>query len=98
MAEIIRTDGSVENLSPPTGDGYTLEEVKSALGFADRCLLQEVRLGRRHALLIDEEGKLTGRAFNRSATMLALGFQALMPGDYIVGNALLVVCDNAEWR
>jgi hypothetical protein len=97
MAKIIRSDGSVIDPPAPAGDGYTLEEVKAALGFEDRCLIQELPLGPRHALLIDEEGKLTGRPFNRAATFLAAGLGALFDDDFIVGDALLVKCRGDEW-
>jgi hypothetical protein len=97
MAEIIRANGDVLDAPPPTGDGYTLDEVKAALGFEDRCLIQEVRLGNGHALLIDEEGKIVDREPNLAATMLAMGLGALFPGDWIVGNAMLVKCKGTEW-
>lgn len=97
MAEIIRVNGDVLDAPPPTGEGYTLKEVKEALGFEDRCLIQELPLGDGHALLLDEEGKLTGRPFNQAATLLAMGFGALFVGDYIVGNAMLVKCRGGEW-
>ena len=97
MADIIRTNGDVLDAPPPAGNGYTLEEVKAALGFESRCLIQAVPLDDNHALLIDEEGKLVDREPNQAATILAMGLGALFPGDYIVGNALLVKCEGTEW-
>jgi hypothetical protein len=97
MAEIIRTNGEVLAAPPPAGDGYTLDEVKTALGFEPRCYIEKLPLGPRHALLIDEDGKAKGRPLNRAATLLALGLGALFPDDYIVGNALLVNCEGSEW-
>jgi hypothetical protein len=97
MALVLKTDGSVTKAPAPVGVGYTLKEVKAALGLDDRRLIEEVRIGRTHALLIDEEGKLQDLPLNPGATLLAMKYGALFAGDYIVGNAMWVEIDGTEW-
>ena len=38
---------------------------------------------------MNEEGKILGLEFNCFATSLACMFNAIRPGDYIVGNVLI---------
>mgnify|MGYP001576913111 CR=1 FL=1 len=88
VRRLIKPDGSVEPY-PPKGKTYTLEELQKAVGGyieilhpPDRALL----------MVINEEGKLQGLPPNEAATRL-MG-DRLLPGDYIVGNAL--VCWNKD--
>jgi hypothetical protein len=87
MAKLLTVDGKERVVSPANASrGFTLDEVYELL---DCDLVQVVELGDGQAMIIDEEGKVYGRKGpNPAATKLAQPY--LMPGDEIVGHALVV--------
>lgn len=85
MATLIRVDG-MESPFAGKKKQLSLEEMQGAVG----GYIEVVRLKHWRRLVIDEEGKLKSRPPNPRATMLALADDALLPGDYIVGDALLL--------
>jgi hypothetical protein len=60
----------------------------------DCRLIEIVYLSRKKIMVIDEEGKLTDKAYNSKATRVAHQHGAIAPFDYIAGHAL--VCDSKE--
>ena len=97
MAQIFHVDGRVTELPPPTGGGYTLDEVKVALGCDASCFIEELPIGEDESLLIDESGKIRHLALNLGATVFAITHGALSANDYIVGNALYVRNRDGCW-
>ena len=81
----IRPSGEISTC--PCGDdgSITLEEMQEAVG----GYIEVVRLAfDRLVMIVNEEGKLRGLPYNPAATAI-MGVGGL-PGDYIVGTALLV--------
>jgi hypothetical protein len=96
MAQVLHIDGRVSEVAPPAnGVGYTLEEVKDALGIGRDRFIQQIPLGGSTVMLFDEEGKLVGLPVNDGATRFA--YEVLFPGDYIVGPAMVVQLRDGEW-
>ena len=87
VRRLIKPDGSVEPY-PPRGKTYTLEELQKAVG----GYIQILTMPDGKLMVFNEEGKLKGLPPNEAATRL-MGSQ-LLPGDFIVGNAL--VCLNKD--
>ncbi len=93
MARLISTDGSERDIAPANGTDFTLEEMYAALG----CdMIEIVYLLDDRIMVIDEEGKLSGKAENGTATMLAADDLGIRPSDYIAGTAL--ICADGEVR
>ena len=82
--KLLKADGSVTDY-PPKGKTYTLEEMQTAVG----GYIEIVHVGRRHLMVVNEEGKLNGLPVNKKATELYNN-----PNDEIVGDAL--VCSNQD--
>ena len=91
MAKLIKVDGSVTEVTPRNGRDFTLDELRAHVGCE---WIEIVRLpgGSGDFLVVDEEGKLNGKARNEKATKM----YGRMPFDYIVGNALH--CKKGEVR
>jgi hypothetical protein len=88
MATLIKPDGTRTKVKPANGKNFTLGELRTLVG----CQWVEVAYingPKGSFLVVDEEGKLNGKAYNTVATGI-YGH----PGDYIVGNALL--CKDGE--
>lgn len=93
MAQIIRTDGTVQANQPASEDGYTLAELRAAIGggYIDILHLQDGRL-----MIVDEEGKLKDLPVNAQATELwrqGREGRAAAAGQ-ILGDALVCTTDE----
>jgi hypothetical protein len=91
MARLYKTDGSVTDVMPESGEAFTLEELYRLL----HCeTIEAVTLRSGLVLVLDEEGKLKRPVppENLNAELLALG--VLRPDDYIVGDALLCTAEQ----
>ena len=91
MAEIIKTDGTRQEVRPANGAHFTLEEMQTIVeGYVEQVWLDE-----NTTMFLNEEGKLEGLPFNIEATKVFLSHH---PGtnDFIVGNVL--VCNNNQIR
>ena len=92
MATLLKPDGTIiENVTPANGKDFQLQELYDLV----ECEMIEIvrRIGRhssRSVIVIDEEGKLTGKPLNQNATNVA----KIDHRDCIVGNAL--VCEDGE--
>lgn len=84
MAQLIKTDGTVQEVTPANGKGFTLEELQGFVG----GYIEPVRLGPGKTMLVNEEGLGMELAYNSVASELA--------GQPLVGNA--VVVDGKEWN
>ena len=82
----ICADGSVTPYPPASGQCYTAEELKAAIGGA---WLRIVKTWDDRLMVLDDEGKRKGLPVNEAATDL---YQ--FAGDPIVGDVL--VCES--WR
>ena len=86
MSLLITTDNTTTQVRPADGDRFTLDEVYDLIGCR---MVQEVYTRDGKSMLIDEEGKLTGKPVNQLATY---AYQWGMD-DEIVGTALIVEGD-----
>ncbi len=84
---IIRANGEVEERLPITGEHYTLEEMRDAIGGG---WIEIVQTTDGRLMVLDEEGKLKGLPINLEATGRYLHGDT----DFICGDVL--VCES--WR
>lgn len=90
MALLLNIDGSQETVAAKQSPHFTLQELQALVG----GLIEVVYLPDGTLLIINEEGKLEGLAYNEQATLRALG--CLWPGDYIAGVAVIVSMQEME--
>lgn len=88
-ATIIHTDGSEEKVVPANGNDFSLEEAQKIVG----GYIEVVNLTDGNILVCNEEGKLMSMENNPKATEIAVKHNALLEGDYMVGNVLLCSSD-----
>ena len=74
----------IENINPKNGTDFTLEEVYAYVGSP----VQLLDVSENEYALINEEGKYRDMDYNSLATELLDGI--IFPGDYIVGNMMIV--------
>lgn len=84
MALVLEVDGSRRPVEPASPPSFTLEELQGLVS----GYIELVSLGDGSLLVINEEGKLQGFAYNEQATARARGY--LFAGDYIAGPAVVV--------
>lgn len=89
MAQLIRVDGTEQQLIPSTGVSFSLAELQDLVGGYIEIL--ELPSGR--LLVLDEEGKLAGKPINPRATWLGAVAQ-IAHSEVIVGDVL--VCTATE--
>jgi hypothetical protein len=99
MAQVLHIDGRVADVSPPADGsaGYTLDEVKDALGLDKGRPIEQLRLGGELVMLFDEEGKFVELPLNVAATKLAFVEGGIASNDFIVGPAMVVRLRDAKW-
>lgn len=90
MAELIRTDGTVETVTPENGKTFSLQEMYELIGCS---LVQVIYLVDGRIMWLDEEGKFKEHQINTQATKLLIEAGGMM-GDYVAGNAL--ICSDSE--
>lgn len=91
MATLYRENGTTEEVVPKNGKSFTLEELQTLVGGDIELVYPLIP---KKILVVNEEGKLKGMAYNREATKVARS--GLKPDDLIVGPALL--CSMKEVR
>ena len=104
MAILIDIDGTETEVKPDDGKSFHLEQLYKLLE-CDMVELQMLGEGVHPAgpqMIMDEEGKLTGKETNEKATKLwakthdlTVG-QLMAHGDHIVGKVL--ICSRGEFR
>lgn len=90
MATLIQTNGKRRMVQPANGTDFSLEEVYRLLNIER---VEMVYLADGRIMLLDEEGKLTGAAFNQSASLLY--GRGRIAYDTIAGDVL--VCKETEF-
>lgn len=90
-AMILKTDGSVQKVQPANGSDFTLEELQ---GFVDG-LIEIIDIGSDMIMVVNEEGKGV-LELNSMATVIAKARSAILPHDYIAGNALMCPSDMVQ--
>ncbi|MBI4201193.1 MAG: DUF3846 domain-containing protein [Chloroflexi bacterium] len=88
MAEVIKTDGIRQEITPREGKRFKLEELQAIVG----GFIEIVALPGRRIMVLNEEGKLKQLPSNAAATALARG--TIAGSDFIVGDVL--VCLSKE--
>lgn len=87
MAQLLKADGNVENVTPKNGFKFSLDEMQKAVGgYIELVYLPD------GILVVNEEGKVHGLPVNMLATDLVQQERGAF--DVIVGDALL--CDMSE--
>jgi hypothetical protein len=86
MATLLRPDGRIENVKPPNGSSWSLDELQTLVGGN----IEVARTHEGHYLVFDEDGKAKGKPPNFAAT------QAFLYGEYdiILGEALVIDNDR----
>lgn len=84
MATVFEVDGSRRDVHPATPPSFTLEELQALVGGP----IELVTTYDDNVFFINEEGKLRGLPYNAQATVYLA--HRLLPGDYIVGPAVLM--------
>lgn len=90
-ALILKTDGSVQKVQPANGSDFTLEELQ---GFVEG-LIEIIDIGSDMIMVVNEEGKGV-LELNKKATVIAKARSAILPHDYIAGNALMCPSDMVQ--
>ena len=88
QAQILRTDGSRDNISPKNGKKFTFSG--EAYDLIDATMIQVCETHDNRLLLVDEEGKMSGKRVNDAATALYI----YGAHDPIVGDA--IVCGKRQ--
>jgi hypothetical protein len=89
VAWLLTTDGAAVEIYPKNGrTSFTLQELQHYVGgYIEAVYMQDGRV-----LIVNEEGKLHGLAFNYRATAHAAN---VLVNDHIVGNAVLCTMEEA---
>jgi hypothetical protein len=86
---VINVDGTQREVSPANGSDYSLEEMRDLIG----CKwIQIINTHDGRSMVIDEEGKLTGKEINMTAT----GLYQYGKYDPVVGNVLVCGSDRVR--
>ena len=90
MARLIKAIGGETEITPKNGKMFELEEAQKLV----RGYIQIIPLDGENVMVMDEEGKFKHNIANSTATRIAEQHNALLPGDYIVGD--VIICKNDE--
>lgn len=88
MATVYKSNGECYEVQPKNGTDFKLEELHNIIG----GYIETISIGNDKIMIVDEEGKLKGRQFNKNATLLFQLYNG--NSDFIVGTAL--VCKKSE--
>jgi len=91
MAKWIRVSGEVSDVTPANGKHFSLAEMQRFVGGYIEIIPAQDPL---FSLVINEEGKLNGLPRNETATSMTRG--VVMPGDFVVGDVLIISNDEIE--
>ena len=90
MARLIKAIGGESEITPKNGKKFGLKEAQELV----RGYIQIIPLDGENVMVMDEEGKFKHNIANSTATIIAEQHNALLPGDYIVGD--VIICKNDE--
>jgi hypothetical protein len=86
MAKLLRADGSEENLQPPNGVHWNVNELQILVG----GYVEVVNTHDGRYLVLDEEGKLKRKPLNIAATrMYQYGRRDVIAGDVVLVDTRL---------
>lgn len=91
MAKIIKTDGTIVEVTPQNGTDFKLEELQKIVG----GYIEVLRLTDNEIMVANEEGKFCC-AYNHEATQIAKEYETIYKNDYICGDVL--ICNDDEVR
>lgn len=91
MAKIIKTDGTIVEVTPQNGTDFQLEELQKIVG----GYIEILRLTDNEIMVANEEGKFYC-TYNHKATQIAKEYEAIYKSDYICGDVL--ICNDDEVR
>lgn len=91
MAKIIKTDGTIVEVTPQNGTDFQLEELQKIVG----GYIEVLRLTDNEIMVANEEGKFCC-AYNHKATQIGKEYKAIHKSDYICGDIL--ICNDDEVR
>ena len=78
--------GNAIDIAPADAE-FTLDELQGLVGGTIQIIpLEQIGM----MMVMDDEGKLKGLPRNDSATALARSCNALLPGDYVAGVAVVI--------
>jgi hypothetical protein len=84
VAKVIAPDGTITDVEPINGSDFKLAELYAHT----QCqIVQMIPMPDGRTMWFDEEGKMNGKEENPTATDMVAKW--LLPGDYIVGHALV---------
>lgn len=92
VAKIIYPDGRIAEVQSKDGRYFSWEEMKGIVGGRIEIIYPKSSHGA--VMVINEEGKLIGLPLNTTASAIWLESGETLPGDYIVGVALL--CHDSQ--
>ena len=95
-ARLISEDGTITNIKPANGINFSLQELYKLIDceLVEVKAVKNIRVSFKPApgyIIMDEEGKLRGKALNAMATQLYGN-----PNDFIVGK--VVVCSKSMFK
>lgn len=83
-SHVLKTDGTVEKVTPEDGKHFSLKELQAIVG----GYIEILRLSNDVIMVLNEEGKLKGLPFNPNANKIYKDYFNI-GNDYLVGNVLL---------
>lgn len=86
MPKLIKADGTTKKISPANGSSFQLKEL---YGLLECRTIELVDLSGGKMMIIDEEGKLSQKKPNRTATDIAHKNNSIFSSDFIAGHAIL---------
>lgn len=93
MAELIKSNGDTQEITPKNGKSFTLEEVYKLL----TCETVEViPLPKKRYMIIDEEGKLKPNPVQNFEGTYLLHQARGISDDYIVGD--VIICETKQFK
>ena len=90
MAKLIKTDGTVTTVTPVNGSDFKAEEIHNLIGGH----FEMIPLDNNACMLVDDNGKISGKEYNFDATQVAKERATDPFSDYVAGDAL--VCEEGE--
>lgn len=95
MARLIKTDGTIERVTPANGKTFTLAELQGFVGGYIEIVPTVIGLDNPLHMYVNEEGLLKGMPYNEYATAL-LPAAYHRAGNVIVGDAILLRRNEEE--
>ena len=89
MAKIIKTDGTIVEVTPQNGTDFQLEELQKIVG----GYIEVLRLTDNEIMVANDEGKFCC-TYNHEATKIAKEYEAIYKCEYICGDVVVCIYDE----